>query len=126
VDPETGQVIGTIPLELSGGIAGFSADENGCVSFNLGWTVNISQTERNIEELKNSDGWVNLRVTQVPEELRSIKQYDMLELEFVGKVEIPDWFYKLDIDNLIIKGNVTPDQKKKLKRRFGDDNVTFR
>ena len=125
-DPETGQVIGTIPLELSGGIAGFSADENGCVSFNLGWTVNKSQADRNIKQLEESDGWINLRVTQVPEELRSIEHYNMLELEFVGKVDFPDWFYKLDIDNLIIKGNVTPDQKKKLKRRFGEDNVTFK
>ncbi len=126
VDPFTGQVIESIPLELSGGIAGYMADENGCVSFQLGWTVTKSQKDLAIKKLKDSDGWVHLRVSKIPEELRVIKHYDLLQLDFTGKVEIPEWFYKLDIDLLIIKGNVSPAQKRKLKRHLGKDRVTIR
>ena len=126
VDTLTGQVLQTIPLEMTGGIAGYMADENNCVSFPLGWAVNRSEAEKNIERLeKQSSSWVTLRVSKVPEELRSVKHYDWLELEFIDKVEIPEWMYDLEIDNLTIKGKVSAEQKKELKRRFGD-RIQFR
>ena len=64
--------------------------------------------------------WLTLRVDKVPEELRAVQHYGMLELRFNDKVEIPDWMDNMDIDRLIINGKVSADQKKDLKRRFGD------
>ena len=125
VDTLTGQVLQTIPLEMTGGIAGYMADENNCVSFPLGWAVNRSEAEKNIERLEKQSSWVTLRVSKVPEELRSVKHYDWLELQFIDKVEIPEWMYDLEIDNLTIKGKVSAEQKKELKRRFGD-RIQFR
>jgi len=52
--------------------------------------------------------------------LRAVQHYGMLELRFTDKVEIPDWMDNMDIDRLIINGKVSADQKKDLKRRFGD------
>ena len=120
VDPLTGKPLKTIPLELSGGIVGYMADENDCVSFQLGWAVDESEAEENLRKIKEMDGWLTLRVDKVPEELRAVKHYDMLELRFTDKVEIPDWMESLEIDRLIINGKVSADQKKQLKRRFGD------
>ena len=125
VDTLTGQVIATIPLRLSGGIAGYAADENDCVSFKLAWTVNLSEAQETIETIKQQEGWLTLRVTKVPEELRAVQHYNYLELEFIDKVEIPDWMYDLDIDRLIIEGKVSADQKKELKRRF-KNRIEFR
>lgn len=118
VDTLTGQVLQTIPLEMTGGIAGYMADENNCVSFPLGWAVSVTEADRNIERMNKSGGWVTLRVSKIPEELRAVKHYDWLELEFINEVEIPDWMYDLEIDNLTIKGKVSAEQKKELKRRF--------
>ena len=123
LDPTTGQVIQTIDLELSGGIVGYRADENGCVSFRLGWTVDESESQQTIEKIKQEGGWLFLRVSKVPEEVRVLQHYDHLSLEFTGKVEIPKWLYDLDIDYLEIKGNVSPSLKRKLKRHF---DVRFR
>ena len=120
VDTLTGHVIATIPLELSGGIAGYMSDENDCVSFQLGWAVNKSAAEDNLEKFKQMASWLTLRVDKVPEELRAVQHYGMLELRFNDKVEIPDWMDNMDIDRLIINGKVSADQKKDLKRRFGD------
>jgi len=119
VDTLSGQVIATINLDLSGGIVGYKADEIGCVSFQIGWTVKNSEAEEKMEQLKKQADWVTLRVTKVPEELRAVQHFGRLELRFVDKVEIPDWMYDLDIEKLIIRGRVSADQKKKLKRRFG-------
>ena len=120
VDTLTGKPLRTIPLELSGGIVGYMADENDCVSFQLGWAVDESEAEENLRKIKQMASWLVLRVDKVPEELRSVKHYDMLELRFTDKVEIPDWMDSLEIDRLIINGKVSADQKKELKRRFGD------
>jgi hypothetical protein len=120
VDTLTGKPLRTIPLELSGGIVGYMADENDCVSFQLGWAVDESEAEENVRKIKQMASWLTLRVDKVPEELRSVKHYDMLELRFTDKVEIPDWMDSLEIDHLIINGKVSADQKKQLKRRFGD------
>ncbi|MBO7050392.1 MAG: hypothetical protein J6W42_07250, partial [Bacteroidaceae bacterium] len=120
VDSLTGQVIAVIPLELTGGIAGYMADENDCVSFQLGWAVNESEADENLKKFKQMAGWLVLRVDKVPEELRSVNHYDRLELRFTDKVEIPDWMDSMDIGHLVINGKVSADQKKELKRRFGD------
>ena len=120
VDTLTGKPLRTIPLELSGGIVGYMADENDCVSFQLGWAVDESEAEENLRKIKQMASWLVLRVDKVPEELRSVKHYEMLELRFTDKVEIPDWMDSLEIDRLIINGKVSADQKKQLKRRFGD------
>ena len=52
VDSLTGVIKSTVPLEMSGGIAGYMANENDCMSFHIGWTVNKSDEEKNIERLK--------------------------------------------------------------------------
>ena len=111
---------------MTGGIAGFMADENDCVSFHLGWTVDESEADRNMKMLNDADGWVDLEISKVPEELQAVEHYDVLELRFKDKVDIPDWFYDMDIDQLIIRGKVSSAQKKKLEERFGEDNVTIR
>ena len=123
VDPETGQVIATIPLELSGGIAGYMADENDCVSFQLGWSVNRAEADENLKKIMEQADWLTLRVSKVPEELRAVQHYEFLRLDFTGKVEIPDWMYDLDIEELEINGDVSPALKKKLRERF---DVRFR
>lgn len=120
VDSLSGQVLKTISLKLSGGIAGYSADSTDCVSFHIGWTVNVSDDEANLSKMKAQASFLSLRVTKVPEELREIKKFGQLELEFTGKVEIPDWMDSLEIRRLVIKGNMTSDEKKALKRRFKD------
>jgi hypothetical protein len=90
------------------------------VSFQLGWAVNESEADENLKKFKQMAGWLVLRVDKVPEELRSVNHYDRLELRFTDEVEIPDWMDSMDIDSLIIQGKMSADQKKELKRRFGD------
>ena len=112
-----------INLDLSGGIVGYNADENGCVSFLLGWAVSRSEAEENIEKIKREADWLTLRVSKVPEALRAVRHYEYLRLEFTDKVEIPDWMYDLDIEELEIKGKVSPALKEKLRDHF---DVHFR
>lgn len=91
VDHTTGQVVQTINLKLSGGIAGYMADDKDCVSFQLGWTVNKSDEDDNIDKLKQrAERSIVLSVTKVPEELRAVQHYRSLELRFTDEADIPD------------------------------------
>ena len=128
IDPETGKTLGTINLELTGGIAGYMADDNDCVSFQIGWAVSRSKEDKNSDRFKEEAEWglrVQLRVTKVPEELRSVQHYGALELQFTDKVEIPEWMDTMDIEYLVVKGRKSIGQRKDLKRRFGD-RIHFR
>lgn len=125
VSPSNGDVKNTVNLKLSGGIAGYTADEEtGCVSFHLGWTVRKSDEDSNIERFQDNTDFLSLRVKKIPEEMRSVSSYGYLEIHFTDKVEIPEWFYGLTISRLIIYGNVPSDIRRQLKLHFSD--VIFR
>lgn len=126
VDSLTGIVKKTTQLKLSGGIAGYMADENDCVSFKIGWAVNKSDVDETIEKLKQQAPFgITLRVNNVPEELRAVRHYHSLELRFTDKVIIPAWMDSLKIDKLIIQGKLSQDEQKSLRSRFGK-NIEFK
>ena len=120
IDRLSGKVIESISLKLSGGIAGYSVDESGCISFPIGWAVNRSDSDERTERFrKEAETGMSLRISRVPEELRSVIHYKSLELIFTDKVEIPLWMDSLEIDMLTVKGRITPEERKELERRFG-------
>ena len=87
---------------------------------NAGKIFGVINSDSTIEKLKQEAPYeVVLRVDKVPEELRAVKQYNMLELRFTDKVEIPDWMDSMDITKLVIEGKLTADEKKDLEQRFG-------
>ncbi len=122
-----GNVLSTVNLKLSGGIVGYTADvQTGCVSFPLGWTVRKSDEDASIDMIKEFSEFLSLRVRQIPEVLRSNSHYGCLTLEFTDEnVEIPDWFYNLDIAFLEIRGKVSKQVKTQLTMFMGD-KVRFR
>lgn len=120
VDSLSGQVNRTIPLKLSGGIAGYMTDDNDCVSFHIGWAVNLSDEYENIQRLEKEAPYdIKLRVSKVPEELRAVRHYNRLELQFTDKVEVPAWMDSLEIERLVIHGSLSLDEQSELKKRFG-------
>lgn len=46
-----------------------------------------------------------------------------LTLYFTGKVELPEWFYRLQIDSLHISGAMTREQEAAIKARFPHADV---
>lgn len=120
IDPFSGKVIESISLKLSGGIAGYKVDEkSGCVSFPIGWAVNRSDSDVRAEKFrKEAETGMSLRISSVPEELRSVRHYKSLKLTFTDKVEIPLWMDSLKVDMLTVKGRLTPEEKQDLERRF--------
>ena len=61
------------------------------------------------------------QVSEVPLALSQLEHIRRLDIEFNKReVTLPDWFYKLRIDHLIIKGELAEQQEIQLRRVFGE------
>lgn len=73
---------------------------------------------------KNNNDWgLHLRVQKVPEVLSRLRHIKILELEFTGKVVLPEWMDRMIIDEFIVKGKMTSAEKTAIKKRF--PNISF-
>ncbi len=83
--------------------------------------VRISQDEKDmLNQLKkdNENGWIHLRVQEVPSMLSQLGHIKSLHLVFTGIVALPEWMDKMTIDRLTIEGNMTDAEKAAIKKRF--------
>ena len=127
VNPAGGEIENTITMELIAGFVGFELDtQTYTVTPKIGWLVreedNENDTFKELEEM-DKQGAVRIRVYEVPTALKKLKRIKKLNLEFIGKVVLPDWMDSLSIDEFLLKGKMTEDEKGAIRRRFS--NVKF-
>lgn len=122
LDIEDGSIYKETPMELWAGFIGAQEDTvNNMLTPKIGWFVRIATTDEQIlENLRQKDTFlgIELRVQEMPEILAKLNHIHRIKLEFTDKVVIPDWFYDLSIDYLIIKGKVSNKDKAKLLEHF--------
>lgn len=113
ISPADGTVLSETPLQLVAGFIGADVDlKTGAMKPKMGWVVR--QMEGNdsiVKRLQKMDGerslfGIELRVNKVPEHLAQLPHIKKLSLYFTNEVELPDWFYNLQIDNLNIYGEI--------------------
>ena len=128
IDPAQGTVVSDTPMELWAGFIGAEEDTiTNTLTPKIGWLVR--QTESDDEVLngmkKNNDsmGGIELRVKEVPEVLSRLEHIKRLNLVFTDDVVLPDWFYRLTIDHLRIKGKMTADVKARILEHFPEASI---
>jgi hypothetical protein len=125
IDPDNGNVIVDTPMELVAGYIGTEVDTlTHALTPKMGWMVRQTESdEKIVERLKkmdkeNSFEGIDLRVNRVPEHLAQLKHIRKLSLTFTDKVVLPEWMDKMKIDELHVKGKISPDEEQKLIKRF--------
>ena len=124
IDPNTGNVIVDTPMELVAGYIGTEVDtKTHALTPKMGWMVRQTESdEKIVEKLKgmaeDSFDGIDLRVNRVPEHLSQLKHIKKLTLSFTGKVVLPEWMDKIQIDELRVKGKLSPDEMDALGKRF--------
>lgn len=116
-----GSTMSEVPMELWAGFVGAEVDtlSNKMIP-QIGWMATYQPKDlspENMEKLADEDG-LDLYVKEVPEILANMKHIKRLNLKFTDEVVLPDWFYKLKIDNLYIKGEMTKEMEDKIKKHF--------
>ena len=125
IDPDNGDVLVDTPMELVAGYIGTEVDTlTHALTPKMGWMVRqLESDEKIVESLKkkaeeDSFEGLDLRVNRVPEYLAQLKHIRKLSLTFTDKVVLPEWMDKMKIDELHVKGKISPDEEQKLIERF--------
>lgn len=127
ISPADGTVLTDIPMQLVAGFIGTEVDTlTHALTPKMGWVVrqmegNDSIVKR-LQKMDSEDSFygIELRVNKVPEHLAQLPHIKRLTLYFTDKVELPEWFYGLQIDNLRIDGEMTDEQEAAIWEHFPD------
>jgi hypothetical protein len=109
-DPDKGIVTSETPMELIAGFIGAEEDTlTNTITPQIGWIMRQADTDDELfADLENkSKGSIMIRVEEVPEMLAKLQHINGLDLEFTNTIKLPEWFNKLDINYLSIRGKVT-------------------
>lgn len=124
-DPENGDVLTTIPMQLIAGYIGTEVDTlTHTLTPKMGWVVRQLEGEETIvEKLKKMDEedsffGIELRVNRVPEHLSKLSHIRQLWLHFTDEIVLPEWMDKMTIDNFKVDGKITEEEEKALRQRF--------
>ena len=130
IDPGNGNVLVETPLQLIAGFIGTEVDTlTHALKPKMGWVVRQMESSDNMAkrlekmDSESSLSGIELRVNKMPEPLSLLPHIRRLTLYFTDKVELPEWFYNLQIDNLKITGEMTDEQEAAIKEHFPQADV---
>ena len=125
ISPADGTVLTDIPMQLVAGFIGTDVDTlTHALTPKMGWVVRQMEGSdsivKRLERMDSEDSFygIELRVNKVPEHLAQLPHIKKLRLYFTDKVELPEWFYRLQIDNLRIDGEMTGEQEAAIWKHF--------
>lgn len=122
INPANGNLITETPMELWAGFIGVKVDTvNNMLTPKMGWLVRVAESnDDTLNQLKknNNDWGIHLRIQEVPEMLSQLGHIKSLNLVFTGKVNLPAWMDKMNIDTFTIMGDMTEEEKAAIKKRF--------
>lgn len=130
ISPVDGKVVVDTPLQLVAGFIGAEVDTlTHALKPKMGWVVRQMESSEDIaKRLERMDSesslfGIELRVNKVPEHLSQLPHIRKLILHFTDKVELPEWFYHLQIDKLTIEGEMTDEQEAAIREHFPHADV---
>lgn len=125
ISPADGTVLTDIPMQLVAGFIGTEVDTlTHALTPKMGWVVRQMEGSdsivKRLQKMDSEDSFygIELRVNKVPEHLSQLPHIKRLTLYFTYKVELPEWFYGLQIDNLRIDGEMTGEQEAAIWKHF--------
>jgi TonB-dependent SusC/RagA subfamily outer membrane receptor len=125
IDINDGSVKLETPLQLIAGFIGTEVDEEThALTPKMGWVVRQMESDdvilKKLQAKDNdlfSDG-IHLRVRRVPDYLSDLQHVKRLRLDFTHEVELPDWFYNLQVDELTIRGKMSRELQDSVRKHF--------
>ena len=125
-DPDTGEPLDTIPMQLWAGFVGIEEDATTrALTPKIGWLARIADEESDeVARLKEQNKYMALyfylnKDQEVPHALSKMDHIRSLHLDFGrNPVVIPEWLDNILIDKLHITGQLTDDEEAQLRQRF--------
>lgn len=126
-DPTTGDNK-HYPMELIAGFVGVEENkETKALRPKIGWMVKEADSQKDkisyIKRMKD-DGWIDLQIDEVPEELKSFRHIKQLSLTFKGHIVLPSWMDDINIDEFHVEGIISQEESAVLKQRFPNIEIS--
>jgi len=125
-DPDTGEPIDTIPMQLWAGFVGIEEDaKTRALTPKIGWLARIADEESDeAARLKEQNKYKQLYFSigkdqEVPHVLSKMDHIRSLRIDFGDNpVVIPEWMDNILIDKFSIMGQLTDEEEAQLRQRF--------
>lgn len=115
-------------MELWSGIVGFEQEkETFALIPKIGWFVHrtheMEEMLKRLIQANDSLFGIDLDVDEVPQILQKLDVINKLMLRFEGNINLPEWFFTLNIQELRLMGSATEEYKELIRSYF--PNVEF-
>jgi hypothetical protein len=117
-----------LPLELWAGFVGLEQNKtNFTLTPRIGWLIRKKDTanEGAKKSFELSKNYIRIRVSDFPDALLSLDSIGNLEIEFTGKIIIPDSLSRVVISNLDLSGKIDDAGIERLKQLFPNSGLTI-
>ena len=126
LDPDTGEPLDTIPMQLWAGFVGIEEDaKTRALTPKIGWLARIADEESDeAARLKEQNKYKQLYFSigkdqEVPHVLSKMDHIRSLRIDFGDNpVVIPEWMDNILIDKFSIMGQLTDEEEAQLRQRF--------
>ena len=126
LDPDTGEPLATIPMQLWAGFVGIEEDaKTRALTPKIGWLARIADEESDeAARLKEQNKYKQLYFSigkdqEVPHVLSKMDHIRSLRIDFGDNpVVIPEWMDNILIDKFSIMGQLTDEEEAQLRQRF--------
>ena len=126
LDPDTGEPLDTIPMQLWAGFVGIEEDaKTRALTPKIGWLARIADEESDeAARLKEQNKYKQLYFSigkdqEVPHVLSKMDHIRSLRIDFGDNpVVIPEWMDNILIDKFSIMGQITDEEEAQLRQRF--------
>ncbi len=126
LDPDTGEPLDTIPMQLWAGFVGIEEDaKTRTLTPKIGWLARIADEESDeAARLKEQNKYKQLYFSigkdqEVPHVLSKMDHIRSLRIDFGDNpVVIPEWMDNILIDKFSIMGQLTDEEEAQLRQRF--------
>lgn len=120
----------TTPLELWAGFIGLIQNpEDFTLTPKIGWMIRKKEVDKNglkqkLEtDNKSTWGGIAIRVKEVPKEIYELKEIKSLEIAFLDRIIIPDQLKEIEIEKLILSGNIYQTEIERISKMFPNSHL---
>ena len=124
----------TTPLELWAGFVGLEQNNNDyTLTPKIGWMIrkkdasNDALRQKFLSEIKSNgegeSGKISIRVKKIPEALLNLDEIQNLQIQFIGKINIPDELARVKIGTLSLFGEIDATDEARIRKLFPNTKV---
>lgn len=132
VTNKQGNLQSDTPMILYAGFVGVDEDPMTMgLTPKIGWIVRQAESDavllerlKTLAEIQEPFEKLELIVAEVPEILGQLKHIKYLNLNFLGRIRLPEWMDGMDIKSFRVSGQLTLEEEKALRRRFPNIDIS--